>query len=353
MTNTKSIDAVEPNKNLEAEIEFSWKRVFKRGIQNMKDDVDPVYKGTKMGWYALHGIPTWIRESRDGRLSTDSKGWSTLSGLFVFGTSATAYVLGTMEAVEAVGNQGYSLLAVPLAAQGISYVRESFRRAKKTELENIVMTKIQRTLNGQEEGEYDLNCKKMIGTLADKLYTQREKEVEIDSKAARENINHLKEDINTVEKATDINSVEKHHQIKMINSRIARQERDTEKGRQDLAEYKEKALVEAREGLVYLAREVFNGLFADNNLGKRYEIGATRLEVGPRKRRRDYEREMHFECSPCLDERSVVAELIGEVVAKNGGTANVELFGKLTAIYGSKHNQETHYKVIPNNIWKK
>src|SRR3989344_6342079 len=106
----------EQKNNLEAEIRFSWGRVFKRGIQNMKDDVDPVYKGAKMGVYALHGIPTWVRESRDGKLSTDSRGWSTLSGLFVFGGSATAYALGTMEAVQTVGNGGYSLSGIPVLA---------------------------------------------------------------------------------------------------------------------------------------------------------------------------------------------------------------------------------------------
>ena len=343
----------EQKNNLEAEIRFSWGRVFKRGIQNMKDDVDPVYKGAKMGVYALHGIPTWVRESRDGKLNTDSRGWSTLSGLFVFGGSATAYALGTMEAVQTVGNGGYSLSGIPVLAQGFSYVRESFRRARKTELENIVMTKVQRSLNGQGEGEYELSCKQMIGALADKLYAQREKEVKEEAKRVHREITSFKEDLGTVEKAADMNSVDKHNQIKSMKSKIVHYEKEIEKNQRDLEEYKEKSLVEAREGLVYVARDVFNGSFADNKVGKKYEMGATKLEVGPRKRSRDYEREMRFEYSPRLDERSIVAELVSEVVSANGGTANVELFGKLTAIYSSKQNEETHYNVVPNGIWKK
>ena len=306
-----------------------------------------------MGVYALHGIPTWVRESRDGKLSTDSRGWSTLSALFVFGCSATAYALGTMETVQKVGNSGYSLLAIPVVAQGLSYVRESFRRARKTELENIVMTKVQRSLNGQGDGEHDLSCKQMIEALADKLYAQREKEIKEEAKRVHHEISSFKEDLDTVEKAADINSVDKHNKIKAIKSNIAHYEKEMEGSHRDLEEYKEKSLVEAREGLVYVARDVFNGLFADNKVGKKYEMGATRLEVGPRKRSRDYEREMHFEYSPRLDERSIVAELVSEVVNANGGTANVELFGKLTAIYSSKQNEETHYNVVPNGIWKK
>ena len=44
MTNKEVKESTEQKNSLEAEIEFSWGRVFKRGIQNMKDDVDPVYK---------------------------------------------------------------------------------------------------------------------------------------------------------------------------------------------------------------------------------------------------------------------------------------------------------------------
>ncbi|MEK6969053.1 MAG: hypothetical protein AABW48_01360 [Nanoarchaeota archaeon] len=336
----------EEDKSLEAEVEFSWKRVFERGVQNMKDDIDPVYKGAKMGIYALHGIPTWAREARDGKLSTDSVGWSVVAGLFVGGSCTAAYVMG--------GVLFPPILAVPVVAQGISYTREAFRRARKTEMENVIMTKVQRSLNEQGENEYDLSCQKMIKELAGKLYAHREEDTQTQVKEALYRIESFNEDIQTVEKATDLNSVDKHQQIKKLRTIISEIEKSIEQGNKSLEEYKIESVLEAREGLVYVARDVFNGLFADNKLGKGqdYEMSSTKLEVGPKKRKRDYEREMCFDYSPRLDEQSIVAQLVSETVKKKGGTANVELFGQLTAIYSSKQNEETHYNVKPNGLWR-
>ena len=80
---------------LDEAVRFSWRRVFKRGLQNMKDDVDPAYKGAKMGMYALHSIPTWIRQHKDGVIQSDSWGWAGLTGLLVGGASAVGYFVGT------------------------------------------------------------------------------------------------------------------------------------------------------------------------------------------------------------------------------------------------------------------
>jgi len=332
-------------KSLDEQVNFSWERVMKRGVQNMKDDVDPVYKGSKMGFYALHGIPTWVRESRDGKLSCDSHGWAILSGLFVGGGCATAYILG--------GLSFPPILAVPVVAQGLSYVRESFRRARKTELENVVLTKVQRSLNGQSEGEFNLNCQEMISTLANKLYEENKLQIQESEENIKEYINSLGEDLKVVETATDLNSIQKQQQTKIIKSKISRNKKQLDELNDSLKTCKEQSLTEAKEGLVYLSRDIFNGLFADNKVGQDYEMDVNSLDVGPKKRKKDYARKFHFRETPHLDESSIIADLIKNVVQENSGIANIELFGKVTAVYSSKQNKESHYLVKPNELWEK
>ena len=112
---------------LEKQVKFSWMRVMKQGIKNMKDDIDPVYKGVKMGFYTLHAIPTWARECQDGRLANDSHGWA---GTIAFGVSAATglcYYIANKEAIAHKGLEGYAVLGIPFAMQTCSYVKEAFR----------------------------------------------------------------------------------------------------------------------------------------------------------------------------------------------------------------------------------
>ncbi len=335
------------NKGLDDDLEFSWGRVLRRGVQNMKDDVDPVYKGAKIGVYALHGIPTWVREFKDGKLSTDSVGWSAAAAIFVGGASVAGYILAAPLFPP--------ILALPVAAQGASYIRESFRRARKTELENIVLTKVQRSLSGQnlEKEKYDLTCEEMIEELGERFYKGREDHVNREIESQKYSIQQCESELEVVESATDLNSVQKHKQKQNLEQQLEHTRKSIDDLNEKLDNYKTESREEARQGLVYLAKDVFNGLFADNGVGSDYEMGSLKLEVGPKKRKREYIRELHFRYSPDVDEANIIAKLIKETVAENGGTANIELFGKMTSIYSTKQDEETHYNVAPNELWKR
>lgn len=285
--------------DLEDEVKFSWGRVVKRGLQNMKDDVDPIYKGAKMGVYALHGIPTWRREYLDGKLENDSHGWATVSGLFVGGASATAYYLGMKEAIEAYGPQGYAVLAIPLAAQGLSYTREAFRRARKTELSNVVMTRMKKAIDRTGTQGYDLSCEQMIERVAQRLYEE----------------NQSGKDGTTKEQ------------------RIA------------------KNRAEAKEYLMDLAQDTFDGLFADGDVGKKYELSED-LFVGPVKRNMDRNDGDYYGSKHKSGQHDPLTKIIKETVEAKGGSANIELLGTLTAVYSTKDDR-MHYEVKPNNLWNK
>ncbi|MGV8086022.1 MAG: hypothetical protein ACP5N1_00170 [Candidatus Woesearchaeota archaeon] len=297
---SKEFDAKKTN-DLEKEIRFSWKRVIAQGIKNMKDDVDPVYKGAKMGFYALHGIPTWVRECKDGRLQNDSNNLAALSTLFVGGSSGLGYYLATNESVKANGLMGYAVLGIPLIATGYSYVKEAFRRAKKKEHIRVIKSRIQKKLNAPTEGQWDLSYKDLLQTYSN------DAEV-LESLNRKENLHgsyHSRDEDLGVEKVA-------------------------------MALYKQLSLK---------TEEIAETLYAYNSLGKKYELSLG-LEVITSNTDKHYNDAYGNKLS----------QLIWDTVSKNNGSANIEWLGKLTVMYGGKEdkiNVEKRYQVIPTEVWKR
>jgi len=337
---------------LEQEISFSWKRVAKRGVQNMVDDVDPAYKGAKMGVYALHGIPTWIREHRDGKLSSDRMGWTGAAGLFTLTAEVTGYALATSAAVAATGPVGFGVLAVPVASQLASYSREAFRRARKTEHANVVMTKVRKSLTDTENESFNLTNDVMIKSLADKLYSTKAQLVKREIFLLNKGIEGFEKEIEVAKDDKNLDDVQKTRYFNHAEERIIEHKKGIADLEEGLEKYKTDSVPEAREGLAYFAREVFDGLFADDKVGKDYEMTAS-LKVGPAKRRSDHEREWAFEESPQIREDNVLAKILYQAIEDNNGSANVQLLGQLTAVYDGKTAEASHYKVTPNTMWKK
>jgi hypothetical protein len=294
----------------EEEIKFSWIRVAKRGIQNMKDDVDPIYKGAKMGVYALHGIPTWRREYLDGKLENDSHGWATISGMFVGGASCVGYYLATTTAVAASGPVGYAVLGIPVASQAASYTREAFRRARKTELANVVMTRIGKAVKNGTGDKYDLTCKDLAGMMVPEKETFVEKE----------------------------------------NGYGRRTQTEYEKERKDFDERQVQRIAMAeekgRETMMKLAGKIFDGLFADDQVGSTYVMSRD-LRAGPARKERDAYNRYND-----TTDASLIAKGLEDAIVKNGGSANVELFGKMSVMYDNS-GKVTGYQVEPNKLWKK
>ncbi|HIH23639.1 TPA: hypothetical protein HA251_01250 [Candidatus Woesearchaeota archaeon] len=299
---TKTPDA----KPAEDEITFSWKRVAKRGLENMKDDVDPIYKGGKMGVYALHGIPTWRREYLDGKLANEGHGWAKISGAFVVGASMVGYATALTAATAVFGPAGYAVLGVPLASQGASYTREAFRRARKTEWSNVVMTRVSKAVTNGTGEQYDLTCDQMVDMVAPAIMQQYG-------------------------------------------------------GRYDTgtnAETREKVRAQAKEGLMLVAGKVLDGLFADDEIGaKNYRMSRS-LVTGPRAKS-EIENGSRRGCyadddaSLLRTTREALSAGLETYVAKQGGTANVELFGKMSAIYDVKSAKVAGYQVDANKLWTK
>lgn len=293
-------------KPAEDEIAFSWKRVVKRGLENMKDDVDPIYKGGKMGVYALHGIPTWRREYLDGKLANDGHGWAKISGAFVVGASMVGYATALTAATAAIGPAGFAVLGVPLASQGASYTREAFRRARKTEWSNVVMTRVSKAVTNGTGEQYDLTCEQMID---------------------------------------------------MVTPAIAQQQF----GRYDdaaKAVVAEKTKEQAKEGLMLVAGKVLDGLFADDEIGAANYRMSRSLVTGPRAKN---EIEGGTRCRYDSEDNGVLLQTTRDAlskglegyISKHGGTANVELFGKMSAIYDAKSAKVAGYQVEANKLWKK
>lgn len=300
----------EVKKSLDDDVRFSWGRVMKNGVKNMKEDVDPVYKGAKIGAYALHGIPTWAREYKDGRLANDSNGFSTIAATFVLGVTGAAYYAGTTALVAASGPVGYSLLGIPLASQLMSYTRESFRKAKKSEMGNVIQNRIQRRLTNESDEKFDLSLKDMVQAYA----------------------SNVKSEPSAADTEFDPYS--------------GSMRRGSKKKHADNPEIK------AYSAVGEAAEKIFNQLFAFDQVGKQYGLYRDLSMVNKsneKKRNEDHVKD-YIDDTP----EGTITKLIWDTVSRNNGSANIELLGKVTAIYkGQGAAREVHYQVEPNELWKR
>ncbi len=356
MTEIKQSIEVKPS-SLEGRVEFSWKSVFQGWIQNLKDDVDPAIKGAKMGFFGLHAIPTWMRQYDEGRMSTQKPFLSGLLGLVVAGSSVSAYVAAGKYINETTNSEwGYSMIGVPVTAQGLSWVYEAFLRAKKTELSKVVMTRLERTFDTETQGEYDLTNKAFIETLAANLYKLREEETNEIIESEKTHIEIMKSAKNCEQQDEQA----RRYELEKTEANIKNLQKSLEK-------YKPKSLKHARKGLFYVTRNVFNGLVADNQLGKQYKM-STQLQTGPVKRQKDRDLELEMqtwdvdECD--IEDRrlhyrfahqdvvNLAAEIVKETIKSKKGSAKIELFGTITSVY-TNDGKEMHYEVAPNaSVWK-
>lgn len=285
-------------KTIDNTIKYSWKRVFKRGCQNMKEDIDPIYKGTKIGLYALHGIPTWRREYKDGKLSNTGHWFAGISALFTLGVTGAAYALGFGEAVQEFGTAGYGVLGIPVASQIASYTKEAFRKSKKTELSDVIMSRVYQKIDAPNEQEYDLSLNQMIEYCGQHI-EQYEK------------INH----------------------------------RGRETSKEELSDTSKKFVAS-------IAGKTVRGLFADDKIGKSYVID-DELKVGPEMRDPDNNHHHNYGFAYSEDlKRSGIVNLIEKTVDENNGSANIELFGQMTRVYDLDGKTIKHYQVKPSEIWK-
>jgi len=277
----------------------------------MKDGLDPVYKGAKAGFFAMHSISTWKRQEEEGKMECDHKGWMGLTGVLTFAGLGVGYGIATTTAVAMIGPIGFSVLGIPIATQAGSYIIESYKKAKQSVLEEVVMTKVQGTINKRDSEGYDVTCKQMIDTLTD--HFQKET-------LERHNLDH------------DL-------------------DKDELKEKQSVLEkYETNSRCRAKQALADFASEIFKGLYADKKLGRKYEMSQT-LMVGPRKHMEDRRtRPNHHNHD---ETNMMLSKMISQAVSQNDGEANIELLGKVKAVYSGGQQQKMHYKVIPNELWKR
>jgi len=338
MTDTKEANN---EKDLEKQVEFSWRSVFRGWVQNLKDDIDPAIKGAKMGVFGLHAIPTWMRQHDEGKMSTEKPGLSGLLGLVVAGSSIAGYtMLGRHINQTTDSDWGYAMIGVPVAAQGLSWAYEAFLRAKKTEQSKVVMTRLEKTLNVKSEG-YDVCNQDLVEAVADRLYQSVRDATEKRIESAKSRMGSWKK-----EKGENVE-----YGIQQCESAIAAFE-------DDLKNYTPVSLKQARKGILCVARNVFNGLVADRLLGKQYSM-STELETGPVKRECDRNAELWDEEDDAQypqfvrqDVLGIISAAVKDAVQSKNGSAKIELFGTVTAIY-TNDGKDMHYEVTPNkNLWK-
>jgi hypothetical protein len=281
------------------DIQFSWKSVLKRWGQNMRDDMDPALTGLKGANYMFHGIPTWIRETREGKMSPDSSTFAYTTGAVAGALIGGGYYMVAKIAGDAIAASGHSphwgylAAAVPIAAsQGVSWSYEAFRRAKNTEKERVVMTRLQRLMDSPSPS-YAVSGKALIEQIADEL-----------------------------QRGGDVRS---------------------RRGIEDTSD----GVTEAKKTVALVANDIFQGLVANNQVGSTYEMAANDLHVGPEKRRRGNEYDNSFN-----HKVGIVANVIREAVERNGGSATFELLGTVTAVYGGNEDKRMSYQVKPNEVWR-
>jgi hypothetical protein len=304
------------------EPKYSHIRVIKRGIHYMVDAVDPILKGAKAGFYSLHGISTWKREVDDHKLECDSKGWAVTAGLLVTTAELAAYGLATKELVKHEGMEGYALLALPLVMQGASYTREAFRRSRRTELSNLVFTKIQRSFD-KPNGEYDLTNQQLVERVATYISPKRNKSEqweEVDDEGAHWVVTERSKTRASGDKTTD-------------------------------------AQEQAKKYVMATANSIFNDLFADDKVGGKYRMTAG-LVAGPRKEtydrrieQNDY-RTNHYARGELKCDVPFVQDVIADVVKEHKGSANIELLGQVTSVIEGSRQLAT-YEVKSSRLWKK
>lgn len=288
---------------LEKEIKFSWKNVGRRWIQNLKDDIDPALTGAKMGVYGLHAIPTWAREYKDGKMKSDKHFLSGLMACIVGGTELAAYYVGAQQ-VNAATDSHYGYVAaggVMIAANTGSWAWEALRKARKEEHSKVYMTRIQRSIEAPT-GEYDLTTQELTKRVTQKLGYSTKRPAREDYVSLDDTINDVSEVLPTM----------------------------------------------AREAVAAVAYDVFQGLFTEKQIGKKYEM-TTDLKAGPKRRdgKEDYSSRADKQKA-----QAAVSKIIYDVVEAHGGKANIELFGEMSFLFDGKENKNTHYRVQPNKLWK-
>ena len=172
-TKIKTAEAI----NLDQRVEFSWKSVFKGWIQNLKDDIDPAIVGAKMGLFGIHAVPTWIRHSEEGKMSTDKLGITSILGFVVGGSTIAGYcALGDYINTHSESQIGYGVIGIPVASQALSWLYEAFLRAKKSVQSKVVMTRLQHTFHAESQ-EYTISNVQLERIIQTDLYEQAEQEI--------------------------------------------------------------------------------------------------------------------------------------------------------------------------------
>ncbi|MBI5065228.1 hypothetical protein HZA97_03230 [Candidatus Woesearchaeota archaeon] len=343
---------------IENEVKFSWGAVFKGWVQNLKDDIDPAITGVKMGFFGLHAIPTWMRQSDEGRMHSDKRGLSTLLGLVVFGSEATGYYLAGKYINQTTNSEmGYAVAGVPLGCQAMSWAYEAFLRAKKSELSKVVMSRLQQSFNKEATVQYDLTSQGLVTELAKRLYVSFEEHIKQENEGQQKKIA-------TIEKNTPDRNGERMHEEE-VKSRVEQCRNQIEGNNKKLKKYETKSAVYARKEILQAANGVFNGLVADRHLGKNYNMTVDLL-TGPVKRRLDREKidlgQLFDDLEDDDDERefyssyqhagSMLRQIILDTVkSKQGSSATLETFGTITPVY-TNAGKDLVYQVKPNNIWK-
>ena len=318
--------------SLEDEVRYSRRAVLKGWMRNMKDGVDPVITGAKMGFFGLHAIPTWYRQHGEGKMTTDSPWFTGVSAVGAAAGSLGVYFLASQKINQDTQSewQGYLVAAGMPAAQGVSWAYEALLRAKKSEMSKVVMTKLQRSFDVESEG-YDLTSKAIVDGIAKDIYEKLEKRT-------RDELGQLESRFEDADE-------------QWYNEEIG-------KLKEDLADNKGKGDRLARRSVLYAISPVFNGLVADGQLGKQYEMSPS-LTVGPEKRQREGDNALwnvdeDDELARTLPREEVsrtICEKVIEAVKAGNGKANIELFGTVTVIY-TNDGKDMNYQVTPNDIWK-
>lgn len=315
MTTTNTI-AAQPQptapKTLDEEISFSWGNVARRWGENLKRGIDPALTGMKGGVYALHGIPTWHREYKEGKMRSPAPVLSVIMGSVVLAIEGLAYKVAYDVATSQVAANGlpeqtaYAVAGIPIVANLGSWAYEALYSAKKSEHHRVITQRIQKGLEANNTG-YDLNL-----TQLQERVVKRINERQTAAARGRKGAELADENIELV----DPNG-------KAISAKDA-----------------------AREVIYNTAHFAFEGMIADKTLGKPYEMSMA-LRTGPLTRS-DKQVQYH----DGRTQRVTVGEEIAAVIREHNGAANIELFGQMTLVNGIE-GEKTHYAVTPNKaIWK-
>ena len=346
-------------KNLDQRVEFSWKSVFRGWIQNLKDDIDPAIVGAKMGLFGIHAVPSWIRHSEEGKMSSDKLGLTSILGLVVGGSSIAGYVaLGKYINARSESQIGYEVIGIPVASQALSWAYEAFLKAKKSVQSRVIMTRLQHTFESVGKN-YDLSNVQLAKLIETELYNKLEKEIDYRKRCTLEKIEEHRTNL-----SAEKDDKERERQCKFIRT----YEEEIASFAKVLKMYKPLSEKYGRETVFYSAKVVFNGLVADSKLGKVYQLSPG-LETGPEKRKKERDLDEWLEDERmeleedirngwghalfAIPERdSAIKKSIREAVELKKGPLGVELFGVISPVYAD-NGTILHYEVQPNKeIWQ-